>query len=178
MAMVSRVKKAGAIYPSIGCNVYRSRGPAICPNNKTISEKKVRESVLGFVRETIATPDLIDRFIKHFEQHYAKLEKTAVTADLNDKIHEVEGRVRNLVDALSKMGWSESVAEDDSPPACRRGLSAEPAGPPGRRPDPRPDAPREARRPPRAHPRRAGLRNHGRIRTPPPRRRGGGSFGM
>jgi hypothetical protein len=54
----SRVKKAGAIYPSIGCNVYRSRGPAICPNNKTISEKKVRESVLGFVRETIARPDL------------------------------------------------------------------------------------------------------------------------
>jgi hypothetical protein len=110
MAMVSRVKKAGAIYPSIGCNVYRSRGPAICPNNKTISEKKVRESVLGFVRETIARPDLIDSFIKHFEQHYAKIEKTVVTADLHNNIQEAESRVRNLVDALSKMGWSESVA--------------------------------------------------------------------
>jgi len=32
--------------------------------------------------------------------------------------------------------------------------------------------------PPGAHPGRARLRNHGRIRTPPPRRRGGGSFGM
>jgi len=110
MAIVSRVKKAGAIYPSIGCNVYRSRGPAICSNNSTISEKKVREAVLGFIRETIASPGLTDRFIKHFEEHYSKLEKTSVASDLSTKIQETERRVANLLDALAKMSWSESVA--------------------------------------------------------------------
>ena len=164
MAIVSRVKKAGAIYPSIGCNVYWSRGPAICPNNKAIPEKNVRESVLGFVRETIARPDLIDRFIKHFEQHYAKLEKTAVTAELNDKIHEAapgsqpggrpieDGLVGERGYEAARRGGAahggpglsrrarEGPPEDYSP--RHRGLSTEPAGPPGRRPDPRPDAPR------------------------------------
>jgi DNA invertase Pin-like site-specific DNA recombinase len=110
IAIVSRVKKNGAIYQNLGCNVYRSRGAAICSNNNTISEKKVRDAVLGFLRETVADPALVARFIKQFEQHYAQLEKNAPAAELGEKIRETEQRVRNLLDALAKMGWSESLA--------------------------------------------------------------------
>lgn len=110
MAIVSRVKKNGATYQNLGCNVHRSRGPAICPNNSTVSERKVRDSVLGFLREIVAAPDLVARFIKQFEQHYARLEKDAPAADMAEKIRETEQRVRNLLDALAKMGWSESLA--------------------------------------------------------------------
>src|SRR5207244_1660520 len=86
------------------------RGAAICANNSTVSEKKVRESVLGFLKQTFSDPELVQRFIQRFQEHFAHIEKGAPAAELTEHIHKAEQRVRNLLDALAKMGWSESLA--------------------------------------------------------------------
>jgi site-specific DNA recombinase len=93
MAVVGRAKKNGVLYRNIGCNVYR----------------KVRDSVLGFLKTSLTAPGLVERFVKQFQERYLQLEKSAPMTDLTQQIHQAEQRVRNLLDVLAKMGWSESL---------------------------------------------------------------------
>ena len=49
--LLARRKEAGETYQTLGCVAHKSRGAAICANDKTISERKVRTAVVGHLRD-------------------------------------------------------------------------------------------------------------------------------
>ncbi len=90
-----------------GAYVYRSRGAAICSNNKTLSEKKVRDAVLGLLRETARLSGAGgQRLSTPFEQHYAGVRENCACRRAGSKqIREAEQRVRNMSEMrLAKTG--------------------------------------------------------------------------
>ncbi|HXS23833.1 MAG TPA: recombinase family protein [Gemmatimonadales bacterium] len=109
MSIVQRTHKKGTSYAFLGCLTYRSRGPAICANRRMLSEKKVREAVLGLLQEQLRSPGLVPAFIASFEQRHRELEKDDASTDLERQLSEAEQKVRNMTEILSKAGFSESL---------------------------------------------------------------------
>ena len=64
---------------TLGCVTHKSRGPAICTNDKTISERKVRAAVVGHLRNVLTRPDRIEAFIDEFQRRYRELLDTSGT---------------------------------------------------------------------------------------------------
>ena len=75
--LLSRRKKAGETYQTLGCVAHKSRGAAICANDKTISERKVRAAVVGHLRDVLTRPDRIEAFIEEFQRRYRELLDTS-----------------------------------------------------------------------------------------------------
>jgi site-specific DNA recombinase len=110
LSIVQRTHKKETSYAFLGCLTYRSRGAAICANNRMLSEKKVRESVLALLQEQLSSPELVRAFIASFERRYRELEKDDHgTPELEKQIRDAEQKVRNMTEILSKAGYSESL---------------------------------------------------------------------
>ncbi len=112
MTVVRRKVKAGVSYASLGCTSHASRGPAICPNALSVSEKKASRTLVGALREKLDRPEFIERFIAAFRQRSTELrtETPSAAAEADRRVREAERRIANLTDALARVGWSESVA--------------------------------------------------------------------
>jgi site-specific DNA recombinase len=112
MVVVSRRHKNGIGYANLGCATYRSRGTSICKNGKTISEKKLTTAVVGELRNQLTRPELIDKFVASFSQQFDKVLRgeSQELRTLQRQVEAAEKRVRNLTDALGRMGFSEAVA--------------------------------------------------------------------
>ena len=112
--IVSRRHKNGVSYANFGCSVNRSRGASICKSTRTVSERKVTETVVGALKAQLTTPGLIEQFQATFTRRFDELNTGGAAAreaqELEREIHELEGRVRNVTLALAKIGFSEALA--------------------------------------------------------------------
>jgi hypothetical protein len=64
------------------------------------------------LKTQLNAPDLVERFVKVFQKKLGELQRADVAPDQTAKLlREQERRVKNLYEALTKMGWSEGLAE-------------------------------------------------------------------
>jgi hypothetical protein len=106
MTVVRRKVKAGVSYASLGCTSHASRGPAICPNALSVSEKKASRTLVGALREKLDRPEFIERFIAAFRQRSTELriETPSASDEADRRVREAERRIANLTDALARVG--------------------------------------------------------------------------
>jgi site-specific DNA recombinase len=86
--LLYRREKAGETYQTLGCVTHKSRGPAICANDKTISERKVRAAVVGHLRNVLTRPDRIEAFIDEFQRRYRELLETS-----GSRLKSIDGQI-------------------------------------------------------------------------------------
>src|SRR5262249_21675712 len=86
--------------------------PSICPNSLTISERKATAAILGALQDALTDPLLAERFKHSFERRLGELTRaspTTDTADVERRLREAEGRIRNVTEAMAKIGYSEAL---------------------------------------------------------------------
>lgn len=113
MTVMGRTIKAGVRYATFGCTTHSQRGASICPNSLTISERKATATILGALQDALTDPLLAERFQRSFERRFGELTRSSSsdTADIERRIREAEGRVRNVTEAMAKIGYSEALLE-------------------------------------------------------------------
>ena len=113
MTVMGRRIKAGVRYATFGCTTHNQRGQAICPNSLTISERKATAAIIGALQDALTDPLLAERFQRSFERRFAELSRTSSShaGDIERRIREAEGRVRNVTDAMAKIGYSGALLE-------------------------------------------------------------------
>ena len=101
----------GTGYANLGCSVHRSRGSAICPNARTISQRKVTGAVAEALRRQLTTPGLVARFVESFTKHFHELNRVDGTEvrTLEQQIDRANGRIRNVTTAMAAAGHSEAL---------------------------------------------------------------------
>lgn len=65
---------------------------------------------MAVLRERLLAPDLVERFIAGVKKRYES-PKPSELLDLERRLPEAEARVRNVTDALSKIGFSAALVE-------------------------------------------------------------------
>jgi hypothetical protein len=91
-------EEAGETYQTLGCVTHKSRGSAICANDRTISERKVRTAVVGHLRNVLTRPDRIEAFIDEFQRRYRDLLETS-----GSRLKTIDGEIarqRKQIDAV------------------------------------------------------------------------------
>lgn len=112
MVVVHRATKDGHSYAALGCTTNKSRGAAICKNDRSISERKIRTVVIEMLRAELTAPNLVARFVKMFQKRVGELQQAVAAPDPTARlVQEQERRVKNLYEGLAKMGWSEVLAQ-------------------------------------------------------------------
>lgn len=112
MTGVSRRVKNGVTYMNFGCTAHFARGASICANGAMISEIKATTGIIGALQRELTAPGMADRFVEVFNRRRTELERQAAKggASVADQVREAERRVRNLTEALAKVGWSDALA--------------------------------------------------------------------
>jgi site-specific DNA recombinase len=111
MTVMGRRIKAGVRYATFGCTTHNARGPSICPNSLTISERKATTAILGALQDALTDPLLAERFHRSFERRLGELSRAMPTdtAGVERRLQEAEGRIRNVTEAMAKIGYSEAL---------------------------------------------------------------------
>ena len=86
--LLYRRKKGCETYQTLGCVTHKSRGSAICANDKTISERKVRAAVVGHLRNVLTRTDRVEAFIEEFQRRYRELLETS-----GSRLKTIEGQI-------------------------------------------------------------------------------------
>jgi site-specific DNA recombinase len=128
ITVVSRRYKNGVAYTRLACGIRRSRGPAICSNHESMSERRVTSVVIGALKEKLSNPALTDIIMDSFKKHMNELAKADGTSDLERQLRQAEQRLANITEALT-FGFSESIhrqvkIEDENVARVRAQLSA------------------------------------------------------
>lgn len=112
MTIVGRRMKAGVSYATFGCTAHSSRGVSICANSLTLSEKKASRMLVNALKEKLAGPELIERFVSSFKKRAAVLrsENTSPLEEADRRVCDCERRIANLTESLAKVGWSDALA--------------------------------------------------------------------
>ena len=110
-SVIGRRIKKGVYHASLGCSANRSRGDAICANNRTVSERKVTQAVVEALRQQLTMPKLLQDFVTAFKKRFTERHgaEAPELAGLERELAASEGRIRNLTDALGKMGFSRAI---------------------------------------------------------------------
>jgi hypothetical protein len=109
MHVVGSRKKKGITYVQLGCSGHWTRGASICPNGRTISEKKLNEAVLGALRETLLEPGVLKRFVDRFQAKLGQAHRQKKADNsIERELLETENRIRNLTDAPGTHGLQRS----------------------------------------------------------------------
>jgi len=112
ITVINTKRKAGIAYPNFGCTTHYSRGGSICSNGKLVSERKLTDGILGTLKQLVDKPQLVQRFLKKFSQHVQRLnDQKADVVDYGRHIREAENRIRNLTEALARVGFSEALGQ-------------------------------------------------------------------
>jgi hypothetical protein len=130
-------KVDGETQRTLGCIAHKDRGDAICSNGQTIAERKVRRALAEHLRERMARPDRVAKFVAAFQAKFAQLEaKGSPTKDLQQKIDQQRQLVANILQAMITAPGSKAL-----PRSCWRRRSSLPSWRrsfrPSRRLDPR-----------------------------------------
>lgn len=116
--VITRKVKGASVSLILGCATYRSRGAAICANNKTVTEAKILATVAGELRKLIDTPAYLKLFVDEFTRQLAEAQRSESVQAIEAQITECDRRIKNATDALLRMGFSEAIqaalrAEED-----------------------------------------------------------------
>ena len=109
--VVGRKVKAGVTYTSLGCATNRSRGDAICPNHRTISDERLTTHVIAKLQEMASSPELLAEYAAHAQRKVVEAQKAQNTKELDADIREVDRTVRTCMDLVLKMPDSEAAAD-------------------------------------------------------------------
>ncbi len=97
---------------SYGCQRSKDRGKTVCPGflvNRKIVEKKL----LNILRKELLTDKAALQFERHFKNEVESLlsNKESDTKQQQDRLVEIEGSIEKIIDAISTVGVSDSLAE-------------------------------------------------------------------
>jgi site-specific DNA recombinase len=106
-------KVEGLTTRTLGCVSHKDRGPAICSNGHTISEKKVISALVSHLRDRMADPDRLAVFVKTFKARFQALEmgNTDPAAELATKIERQRQTIANVMQALVAVPGSKALAD-------------------------------------------------------------------
>ena len=113
MAIASTKMKGGRAYANYACGAYHQKGKAICSNSLHVSERKAVAAIIGAIRELVAEPNLVTRFIEKFnlrvrQAHENAQREDAGARDIDAQLANAHRRVTNL-DAIAKLGLDEDL---------------------------------------------------------------------
>ncbi|MBA3459581.1 MAG: recombinase zinc beta ribbon domain-containing protein [Deltaproteobacteria bacterium] len=106
-----RVLANGTRCVTFGCTNYYSRGESICGNSLTISEKRTTGALLESLRELFTAPETITRLTNSIAAKVQRLAKPTESSATPAMIAEIEGRIRNLTEALAAMSASAALLQ-------------------------------------------------------------------
>lgn len=107
MTVMGRLIKAGVRYATFGCTTHNARGPSICPNSLTISERKATAAILGALQDALTDPLLAERFKHSFERRLGELTRASRTPTPRTS-SAASGRRKDAF-AMSPRPWQRSV---------------------------------------------------------------------
>ena len=128
MTLISRVKKASGTYANFGCVTHYTRGNAVCTNNKTISEHKIAAAVIKALRTKLLAPRFVERFVQEFKRQVQRQQhdQGGRTSETEKALKEIERRIANVTEAITRVGYSDALAEQlKVEEARRRALAAQ-----------------------------------------------------
>jgi len=115
-----------------GCNTYKDRGPTACTNNSTVSREVVDRRMLTEVRAELESPAALAELqaaVRDALDEHARA-STIGEAHARQRLHELDGEISRLVDAIVTVGVSPALsnrlqAAEDEVRTLRAGLAAE-----------------------------------------------------
>jgi hypothetical protein len=131
MTIVGRVRRGEHEWAQYGCRASRKKGKSFCSNRLCVSERKVERALLDAIRDTLREPDVLARVVQKFNETVAHGRRAAAsqartTGVIEAELAEQERRIRNVSEALAKMGDSEALREKlGEEEAKRRRLAGE-----------------------------------------------------
>ena len=103
MSIIGQRMNNGVRYASFGCTAHASRGPTICSNNTTISEKKITGAFLDHMKhEVLALPNVMKQLASEFEAR-ADANLEAGPEDLEKLLKAAESRVTGATRLMVEM---------------------------------------------------------------------------
>lgn len=111
MGIVGSTTKKGKRYSSFGCLTHHARGNAICPNTHTVSDRKITQAVIEALKTTLNEPGLIDRLVKQTQANLKRQQPQDPSKALKAELLQAQLKVRNLTEAIGKMGFSSALAK-------------------------------------------------------------------
>ena len=105
----------GGGYTIIGKDRYgcaTRRGKGTCENTKTIRRQRIEARVLGGLKDRLLTPDLVDEFVRAFDDELAELQRHALgnQARLQRDLAETERRLEGVFRAIENGAWNPSLS--------------------------------------------------------------------
>ncbi len=112
MQVVSAKVKNGTRYANFGCAARHTKGEAICSNRRYVSELKIERAIIGSILDVLSAPDLAERVERSFVARFTELNRQAAGGgSLQKEQAEAEKHVRNLTQAIGRMGLTEALEE-------------------------------------------------------------------
>lgn len=113
MIVVSRTVKRGKSYGNFGCSTYSSRGSAICSNNQTIGVATATDGIVDALKQKLSDEKSIHMFVEEVQAAVKKLRAIQIDprAELEKAIKEAERCVANATNVLTRLGWSDAIAQ-------------------------------------------------------------------
>ena len=115
-----------------GCATHRRKGT--CANGATISRQRIEARVLGALKEKMVTPDLVEEFIRTFEEEVSKAGQERMKREqrTRDRLGEIERSIKRIIRVIEDGGYVRSMtdqlraleAEQDSLKAELEAISA------------------------------------------------------
>jgi DNA invertase Pin-like site-specific DNA recombinase len=121
-------------YRQFGCTTHYTRGSSVCPNGMTVSETKASEALIAEVKRALTQPGVADDLAALFEREMSLATKTADEDRLAKQLAAAERKVRNLYDAVGKLGLTDALntsikqAEEDVAALKAQAAKARPRG--------------------------------------------------
>lgn len=104
-------KKNGVHYVTMGCTARWNRGPSICSNSTTISERKLNTAILGAIGAALSAPDIVERITMRVDERVATQQPVSPAEELEKKIAATSEAIRRLTDGVARMGYSDALGE-------------------------------------------------------------------
>ncbi len=97
---------------SYGCQRSKDRGKTVCPGF-LVNRKILEKQLLNTLRKELLTEKAATQFEKHFEAEVENLlnNKESDTKYQKDRLEEIEASIEKIIEAISKIGVSDSLAE-------------------------------------------------------------------
>lgn len=94
------------------CSVHKDRGPAVCANGASFRRELVDRRLVAELRDELLSPAALaelQQVVRQIATDHARAQ-TAAGAGPRRRLHELEGEISRLVDAIAGMGVSAALA--------------------------------------------------------------------
>lgn len=97
----------------MACATRRQKGPAACQNDRTVVLSSVTERIVAGIRRQLLKPEMAEQFVRTYnaERKKRRAERKRTAGRAATRLREVESGISNLVDAITKVGATDSMLE-------------------------------------------------------------------